>query len=82
MSKSCLDSQKHIRVMLIGLTAECPLVGNPKDCPLHERRKLPANEQIIWVNSLSDDESLQICHTHCKCFAKKEKGEIMYYGEE
>ena len=59
--------------MLIGLVAECPLVSNPKDCPLHERLKLPMDEQVKWVNSRPDNKCQQICLILCECFTKKEE---------
>jgi hypothetical protein len=71
MCKNNLTSQKYSRVILIELIAECPLGGNPKDCPLYERRKLSMEEKTDWVNSLTDDECRTICLTHCECLQKK-----------
>lgn len=63
----------YIKAMLMGLVLECPLSGNPKDCQLHDRRKLPLMERIEWVKSLSDDECHHFYKVHCDCLNNKEK---------
>jgi hypothetical protein len=65
MQKTYPDSLNNSRVMLIELIDECPLVVNPNDCPLHERRQLPMDEKVKWVNPRSNDKCLQICLTLC-----------------
>lgn len=74
------NSPAYAKTMLMGLIIECPFGGNPKDCPLYERRKLPMNDKIEWVKSLSDDELLKAYQVHCECLRKKEKNHIVMWN--
>ncbi len=66
----------YAKAMLMGLIIECPFGGNPKDCRLYERRKLPMEEKIEWMKSLSGDELLKMYQVHCECLRKKEKNHM------
>ena len=70
----------YIKTMLMGLIIECPLGGHPKDCPLYDRRNLPMNRKVKWVNSLSNDELQKAYLMHCECLKKKEKKHIVMWN--
>lgn len=65
----------YLKILLFGLTVECPLGGHPKDCPLEvlvKVRKKSAIERREWVNGLSLDEIIAV-HTNCQnCLAERE----------
>ena len=77
MTDTAKKSPAYAKTMLMGLIIECPFGGNPKDCPLHERRKLPMEQRIKWVKSLSNDELQKAYLVHCECLKKKEKNHIV-----
>jgi len=62
----------HIKAMLAGLIMECPSGGNPNECQFYDRRKLPLQERIRWLDSILDDECLRIYKLHCDCLSQKE----------
>ena len=77
MTDTAKKSPAYAKTMLMGLIIECPFGGNPKDCPLHERRKLAMEQKIKWVKSLSNDELQKAYFVHCECLKKKEKNHIV-----
>ena len=55
----------HARIL------RCPLGGNPKDCLLHEIRKLPVEDRLAWLNSKTGEEVLELFGQHLDCLARK-----------
>ncbi len=68
------DELKVLARLMPGLLYECPMGGNPNDCPLYEIRKLPYLERVQWAKSMSDEQLLDIYHYHKSCLGVKEAG--------
>jgi hypothetical protein len=66
-----VDKPAFIRGMLQGLLFQCPLGGNPCDCPGHAIRKLPVRERVRWLQSLSDAECRELYLKHLQCLQAK-----------
>lgn len=53
---------------LFALVMACPVKqDNPSGCPLHNIRQLPVKERLIWVNSRTHEETLDILEHHSTC---------------
>lgn len=65
------EDPAHARSMLLGLQWECPLGGNPDDCPLCSQRKLPIMERIHLVNGWSDEQCVGLYQKHLECLKRK-----------
>ena len=56
------------KLHISGLMFNCPVnQDNPKNCVLHEIRKLECSEKMKWFNSLSIIEMDNICDAHALC---------------
>ena len=58
----------------IGMQARilrCPLGGNPADCPLHEIRKWPMEKRLSWLETLNDEEIVELYRQHSDCLEIK-----------
>lgn len=62
---------QEARLALHGRILRCPLGGNPPDCPLHGIRKLPLEDRIAWLESRTDDETIDLYQLHKKCLQCK-----------
>lgn len=60
------------RKMLLWLSFECPLGGNPCDCQLQQVRRMPFEERRRWLSGLSDAECLLHYEQHRQCLSMKE----------
>ena len=62
-------SRKMKESWLFGLLTQCPSKGgNPKDCPLYERRAIrKMSEWTMWIQGLSDLELGQALCNHFDC---------------
>ena len=49
-----------IRALIMGLIIGCPCEGNITSCLAFDIRKLPIDEKIAWLKSISDDEYRKI----------------------
>jgi hypothetical protein len=67
MNRPNLECFEVIRGKLMALMVKCPLVGNPEDCLMHEKRDLPFMERHNWIESLSGDKILSLYSTHVDC---------------
>jgi len=76
------DELKILARMMPGLLFECPMGGNPDDCPLHEIRKLPFIERVQWAKSMTDEQLLDIYRYHKSCLALKESGDSKEIAEQ
>ncbi len=68
----CEFGSDALKSSIFGLTIECPMHGNPSDCPLHSIRLLLLKERNEWVKSLSHEECETIYENHKECIYKKE----------
>jgi len=68
------------RVYVMGLLVDCPYQPNPVDCALHDIRKKPLKERVVWSKQLSNKEIQHIISVHKKCLARKE-GDSKVAGE-
>jgi hypothetical protein len=71
-----VDTGKSVKteeawIAMHGRILRCPLGNNPKDCPLHEIRKLPVEERLTWLNSKTSEEVQQLFRQHLECLACK-----------
>ena len=55
----------HARIL------RCPLGGNPEDCPLHNVREWPMAERLVWVESKTDTEIVNLYRLHSDCLEYK-----------
>ncbi|WP_448572735.1 hypothetical protein [Trichothermofontia sp.] len=62
---------KSVKPMLYGLIFECPLGGNPIDCPGHTVRQEPIEQRLQFVASLSEAEALKLYLGHLECLRTK-----------
>jgi len=67
-SKDLVD---EARFALHGRILRCPLGGNPADCPLHEIRMMPIEKRVMWLESQSDEEVVELYHRHNTCLECK-----------
>lgn len=66
----------RMRSKLHGLTVACPLNQcNPDDCALSGIRKKALQERFSWVESLTEDEVVEILENHSVCLRTKEEAE-------
>lgn len=65
------DLVEEARFALHGRILRCPLGGNPIECPLHELRILPVEERVLWLESQSDDEVVELYQLHNACLECK-----------
>jgi hypothetical protein len=65
------DDKAAIKAYMMGLAMECPLGGNPEDCPMHEVRRLDKKARSEWVFQLSDQQCSELYKNHRACFARK-----------
>ena len=59
------------RAILAGLLAGCPRGDTSDVCQFCEKRKLTFDEMFEWVQSLSEDEVLELILTHDECHNAK-----------
>ena len=64
---------KEARFAMYGRLLRCPVGDNPEDCPLHEIRKLPMEERLLWLEAKSDDEVITLYQQHIDCLARKKE---------
>lgn len=62
----------EVKMLVKWLVVECPVGGNPSDCPLNEIRKWPLKDRIAWVNNQGYPEHLEIYLHHKQCLARME----------
>ena len=62
---------EEAKFALHGRILRCPLGGNPEDCPMHDIRKLPVEERIVWLESQTDEEIITLYELHNKCLECK-----------
>jgi hypothetical protein len=65
------DMIEEARFGMQGRIMRCPLGDNPEDCLLHELRKLPVKERVVWLEAKTDDEVIELYRKHIKCLARK-----------
>ena len=65
------DLAEEAKFELHGRILRCPLGENPEDCPLHEIRKLPLEDRIAWLESLTNEELIDLYAQHNKCMEGK-----------
>ena len=66
------NNSSVVKTVLVGLIIECPLGGNPEDCPLHDKRELSFSDKFEWVKALTEAELLQTYSIHKQCLANKD----------
>lgn len=71
MNGSNMINFKAIRAQLMGLIVECPMDGNPEECPLYEKRYLALSDRVEWIKSLFDNEIFSIYSAHLDCLNAK-----------
>ena len=62
---------EEAKYALHGRVLRCPLGGNPRDCPLHELRKLPLEERMDWLETQTDEELIALYEQHNACLECK-----------
>lgn len=67
------DLEENLRSQIFGLTMECPTMGNPEECQLHEIRKLSIKDRFEWVESLTLDKCKELYDNHKECFYKRKQ---------
>ena len=69
-----LSDNTAVRTFLVGLSFACPLEGgNPEECICHELRKKPAVDRIRILDSLTEEQRLEMFFGHRKCFGDKKE---------
>lgn len=72
------DYLEHKRVMVLGLTFECPICDTHTDCPLREIRKSSsALEKHKFVKELSVEQVEEIYRHHDVCLEEREMNRIL-----
>jgi len=71
MSNLNMENIEAVRAKVVSLILECPVDGNPPDCPLHSKRGLSFAEKFEWLKTLPDDLLKVIYNTHCECMKTK-----------
>ncbi|MEI6192825.1 MAG: hypothetical protein WCS42_00680 [Verrucomicrobiota bacterium] len=62
------DLQRYV----LSLAEGCPLDQcNPKDCPLHEVRKLKQKDRLSWLQALTEDDAKHLASYHHVCLSMK-----------
>ena len=62
------------RMAMYARIIRCPLEITPEDCPLKEIRKMPMEERVIWIESKSDREIVELFQHHVKCLKENLSG--------
>ena len=62
---------EEARLALYGRILRCPVDDNPEDCPLHEIRKWPVEDRLVWIESKTDEEVLELYNYHTNCLEQK-----------
>ncbi len=65
------ENFEETRMAMHGRILRCPLGGNPEDCPLHEVRTWPVENRLIWLESKSDAEVVDLYKIHTNCLERK-----------
>ncbi len=68
------QEQQDAKKMLLWLSFECSLGGNPSECPMHSLRLRNQTERRRMIDQMSGAECVQIFALHRLCLAKKEGG--------
>ncbi len=63
---------REARHMMAWLCFECPLGGNPADCPAHAMRLQSFEARRRTLARMSDDECLELYERHKACNQRKE----------
>ena len=74
MGKQKTDIEEA-RAAMHGRILRCPVGENPKDCPLHEIRKRPIEERLVWLAAKTEEEVLEMYSYHINCLERKLKEE-------
>ena len=73
MSGSSHDARlREARRNLAWLSFECPLGGNPSDCPAHALRLQSFELRRRTLARMSDEECIELYEKHKGCSARKE----------
>lgn len=73
MSASAREKRvREARHMMAWLCFECPLGGNPADCPAHAMRLQSFEARRRTLSRMSDDECIALYERHTACNARKE----------
>jgi len=73
MSASPKERQvREARHMMAWLCFECPLGGNPADCPAHAMRLQSFETRRRTLARMSDEECLELYEKHKACNTRKE----------
>jgi hypothetical protein len=70
MGKEKTDIEEA-RAGMHGRILRCPAGENPKDCPLHEVRKWPIEERLVWLDAKTDEDVLEMYNYHINCLERK-----------
>ena len=68
-------------IAMHGRILRCPLGDNPKDCPLHEIRKMPIEDRLAWINSKTSKEVQELFGQHLDCLACKSSTSSSRFGD-
>jgi hypothetical protein len=67
-----LKTETDDRTLVLSLTSECPLGGNPSDCQWHFLRELPEGARITYAQALTGGEASAVAARHRRCLADKQ----------
>ncbi len=65
-----MSPDASLRNYVFGLLMECPNANgnindrNPKDCPLHDIRKLKIEDRLAWVDAQTNEQLGKIISSH------------------
>lgn len=62
---------EEARIAMHGRLLRCPLGGNPENCPLHEIRKMPLEERLVWLEEKTNAEVVELYRQHSECLEYK-----------
>ena len=68
-----INFEDKIKLLVKQLTIECPMGDAKQDCPLAELRKLPLEEKLVMVDSMSAKKLNELLQHHYDCFESRNK---------
>ncbi len=68
-------SPEFARIILVGVSVECPLGDCTEGCPLAEVRTKPLEVRKEMINSMSEEDIRQLYATHYGCLKNRDSEE-------
>ena len=62
---------QNARKVIIECLGDCPLQKSDENCFFCNMRKKPREDQIEWLQAMSDEECYKFYRNHMKCFWHK-----------